>query len=211
MFVLMCVAQNGPLKGKGEILQKSFGFKSFNQIRLFDLDGNISIRSGEEYSVKVEIDENLAPLLSVEEIDGQLSIGINSNKNNRRYLEKTNIKVTITLPNLTAVSHVGNTSLNITNLNAKSFKLIQEGNGSTTIEGSVEDLSVEKEGNGGLMASKLTALNAKIKGEGNGNITVNISDFLQAILEGNGSISNLGSALYSRNSKVTGNGSLLYK
>lgn len=207
----MCVAQNGPLKGKGEILQKSFGFKSFSQIRLFDLDGEVSIRSGEEYSVKVEIDENLAPLLSVEEIDGQLNIGINGNKNNKRYLEETNIKVTITLPNLTAVSHFGNTSLNISNLNAKSFKLVNDGNGSINIQGAVENLFVEKEGNGGIMASKLTALNAKVKGEGNGNITVNVSDSLQAILEGNGSISNLGSALYSRNSKVTGNGSLLYK
>jgi hypothetical protein len=110
------------------------------------------------------------------------------------YIEKTNIKVIITMPYLSEVSNNGNSDLVVTNINSKNFKVENPVNGSTTLSGIVDNFIVLDKGNGNLNAEKLVAKKAKIICRGNGNVHVNVSDEIQQTRSGNGNITNIGTA-----------------
>ena len=201
--------QMGALKGSGIVVTKTFAFKNFDSIELKDLDGKIEVETEKPFSIQIAVDDNLEPLLLVNEKNNTLTIELNKNKNNRRYVENSNIKILITLPQLSKVLQTGNSNTFIKNVENKNFVIKSRGNGNITVEGKAENIDIQRSGNGNVYAGKLIAKNATVVSTGNGNVKVNVSDIFMANGSGNGDIQNIGKAKATSNSKKTGNGSII--
>jgi Putative auto-transporter adhesin, head GIN domain len=170
MCVSIAYAQRGPLEGSGKIINKTFAFSNFDKVNLRDLDGVAEIEVGKPYAISVAIDDNLADLLAVSADDNTLDISLKGNRNNRMYIENTNIKIKISLPSLVYVLHDGNNGLTINRIAGDYFKIKCIDNGSATLSGTVDKLNIVCTGNGTVNARKLVANNIETSRRGNGNI-----------------------------------------
>lgn len=201
-------AQRGPLRGSGKLIAKTFDFRDFDKLNLEDLDGKIEVEIGKPFSVMIEIDENLEPLLEVtkENQEGILSIGLKGNYNNKMYIEDTRIKVKVTMPEASVIQHRGNSNLHVMGIVGRYFRLENNGNGSTTLQGSIDELDIKKNGNGEVKAQGLVAKTAKVKSYGNGNVRVNSQISLTAHGSGNNSVMQFGPGKIDPMSGIMGNG-----
>jgi Putative auto-transporter adhesin, head GIN domain len=211
IFCITSAAQRSPLKGSGKVVSKVFDFTGFDKISLQDLDGNIEIEAGKAFSISIDIDDNLESLLQVSNSDGKLSVSLAGNRNNRKYIEDTHIKIKITLPQLTALEHDGNTGLTVNGLTGKYFRLSNGGNGTAQLNGSIEELEIKNTGNGNVKAKELLAQQVMVNCRGNGNVVVNAAISITANAQGNSSVINTGKADFSAASSASGNAGLMQK
>jgi hypothetical protein len=210
-FCITSAAQRGPLKGSGKVISKVFDYTGFDRISLQDLDGTIEIEAGKAFSISIDIDDNLESLLQVSNSDSKLSVSLAGNRNNRMYIEDTHIKVKITLPQLTALEHEGNTGLTVSGLTGKYFRLRNGGNGTAQLNGSIEELEIKNTGNGNVKAKGLQAQQVTVNCRGNGNVVVNAAISITANAQGNSSVINTGKANFSAGSSASGNAGLVKK
>jgi hypothetical protein len=204
---------NAQLKGSGKTITKTYNYKNFDKISFENLDGNIEVEVGKEFSISVTIDDNLFPLLSFEENNSknELKIFFKNNANNKRYIEDTNFKIRITMPKMIELSHSGNSYLIVSNLSGNNFKLENSGNGTTKISGSIDTLEIINKGNGNTKAEDLLSKNAKVKCSGNGNVYLTVSNNLTAMATGNCTVFNFGKAQFNSQSSKSGNARLINK
>ena len=135
-----------------------------------------------------------------------MTIGLKGNKNNKLYVEDTRIKVKITMPEASVIRHRGNSSLSVTGIIGRYFRLENEGNGNAVLQGMIDDLDIKKNGNGEVKAQKLVAKMAKVKSYGNGNVQVNTQISLTAHGSGNNSVMQFGPGKIDPISGIMGNG-----
>ena len=201
-------AQRGPLRGTGKLITKTLDFRDFDKLSFDDVDGKIEVEIGKSFSVKIEIDENLEPLLEVkkESQEGVLSIGLKGNYNNKMYIEDTRIKVKVTMPEASVIQHRGNSNLHVMGIVGRYFRLENSGNGSVTLQGTIDELDIKKNGNGEVKAQGLIAKTAKVKSYGNGNVRVNTQISLMAHGSGNNSVMQFGPGKIDPMSGIMGNG-----
>ncbi len=206
-------AQRGPLKGTGKVVQKSYEIRDFDKINLEDLDGKIEVEIGKTFSIKIEIDENLEPLLYVgkEEKEGVLTIGLKGNTSNKLYIEDTRIRVKVAMPEASVIQHRGNSNLHVMGIVGRYFRLENNGNGDASLQGNIDELDIKKDGNGDVNAKNLIAKTAKVKSYGNGNVDVYAQISLTAHGSGNGNVVQFGPGKIDTLSGITGNGSVMVK
>lgn len=210
-MAMMTFLASAQLRGSGKTITQSYDFKNFDKVYFENLDGKLEIEIGKAFSITVTIDDNLESLFSISEnaSEHELTVSFKNNKNNWKYIEDTNLKIKITMPEASVIKNIGNSNLNIKNVIGRYFRIENTGNGDTKISGSTDSLDVIKSGNGNIDAEKLIAKKAVIKNTGNGNVTANVGEGLTANLNGNGDIKNIGKAKFDNNSKKTGNGALI--
>lgn len=208
---LITFLASAQLRGSGKTITQSYDFKNFDKVYFEDLDGMLEIEIGKAFSITVTIDDNLVSLFSISEnvTEHELTVSFKNNKNNWKYIEDTNFKIKITMPEASVIKNTGNSNLTIKNVIGRYFRIENIGNCDAKISGTTDSLDVVKSGNGNIDAKKLIAKKAIIKNSGNGDITVSVSDELTANLNGNGDIKNIGKAKFDNNSKKTGNGDLI--
>lgn len=210
-FSLAALLANAQLKGSGKVITKTYDFKNFDKVYFENLAGKLEVEIGKPFSISVTIDDNLVDIFSITEntTEYELTLSFKDNWNNKKYIENTNFKVKITMPEASVIKNIGNSNLNITNVIGRYFRIENIGNGDTNISGSTDSFDVIKSGNGNIAAEKLIAKKAEIKNTGNGDVTVNVSEELTAQLNGNGNVENKGKAKFDNNSKKTGNGDFI--
>jgi hypothetical protein len=210
IFVNNAYTQRGPLLGSGKMINKTFDYKNFSEITLQDLDGNVIIEVGKPFSIDVAIDDNLEKLLSVSAQENNLRISLKGNRNNKLYIENTNIIIKIMVANITYIKQDGNNHLQVEGIKGESLQLKCAGNGSVVLNGSIENLKIVCSGNGNVNAAKLLAKNVAITKRGNGTVTTNTDNSFYASGLGNGDIINTGKGIAAPNTMMLGNGEIKY-
>jgi DUF4097 and DUF4098 domain-containing protein YvlB len=210
LSVTNTAAQKGPLRGSGKVVTRTFDYKGFDKVSFEDFNGKIEVEIGKPFAITVEIDDNLEPMLRVEKEDAenQLRISLANNKDGRLYLEDVNIKITVSMPEASVISHAGNSDVKIQGIVGRYFRLEHRGNGNILLEGQIDELDVNKSGNGDVNAKKLYSKVAKVNSQGNGDVTINATVSLYAKGEGNGDILQVGQGSLDALSSIKGNGKL---
>ena len=204
-------AQRGPLNGSGNIVTKTFDYKNFDKLEILDIAGTIKVEVGKPFSISIDIDDNLAALFRVNETDGELKIQLEGNEYNKLYLENTNIKITVTMPEVSVVRHRSNADMNITGITGRYFRIKNSGNGTATIKGSIDELDISSGGNGGVKAEEMIAKLVKVEKSGNGDVYIKTDNAFTATGSGNGDVINKGEGLPDKSSGISGNGEIKYK
>ncbi len=208
LLLILPTLVNAQLFGFGKVISREFALKDFDKVNIEDFDGHVEIEIGKPFAIKIEIDENLEPKLRVnkDDAENQLKITLEGNKNGKLYLENTRIKIRISMPEVSVISHRGNTNVHVRGIVGRYFRLETSGNGDVFLSGSIDELDIKKSGNGLVKAEKLTCKIAKVKSYGNGNVTVNSQISLKANGTGNCSIMQTGPGKIDPMSGVIGNG-----
>jgi uncharacterized membrane protein YphA (DoxX/SURF4 family) len=211
LFLLIgisCSAQKQPLKGSGKTVTQTFSFSSFDKVDLVDLDGTIEVEVGKPFSIAVTIDDNLQPLLGVSENNGTLTVELKGNRENQLYIEETNIRIKISMPEVSVMFHRGNSSLMVTGIVGRYFRLKNTGNGSAVLQGSIDELEIIGRSNGEVRAEKLIAKNVTVTKSGNANVHINTEYSFSAKGTGNGNVVNTGKGSAGAGSGIDGNGKI---
>jgi Putative auto-transporter adhesin, head GIN domain len=211
VLTLTSTFANAQLKGSGKTITKTYNYKNFDKVYFENLDGKIEVEIGKPWSISVTIDDNLEPLLTFTEnkSENELKIQFKGNKNNQMYIENTNFKIKITMPEASVIKNTGNSDLVVKNVFGRYFRLENTGNGDSKIFGTIDSLDINKTGNGDVNSENLLAKKATLNSTGNGDLIANVSEELSAKLTGNGDIINKGKAKFDAKSKKSGNGDLI--
>jgi Putative auto-transporter adhesin, head GIN domain len=210
-FLIVQIKANAQLFGKGKIITREFSQIDFTKLRIEDFDGSIEVEIGKPYAITVTIDENLEPRLLVSKKENTLTIKLEGNFNGKLYLERTHIKIKVSMPTATDIFHRGNTILHVAGVSGRYFSLENKGNGDAKLQGEAEKLEIKKTGNGNVNASKIITKMAKVNARGNGNVTVNAILTVMAHGVGNGNIIQVGKGKIDPMSGVVGNGEVKMK
>jgi hypothetical protein len=206
-------SQNKPLLGSGKPTILKYTKSGYDKINLMDFEGNIDIKIGKPHQVTIQIDDNIAQLVTfyLDEEENELSIRIRDNKNGRLYLENINSNITITLPEASVIKHRGNSNVIVEGIVGRYFRLEQQGNGDVKLAGSIDELEITKTGNGGVFAEKLISKTANINSLGNGNVSIYADTSFSAKGAGNGNIVQFGKGKSTVFSSIIGNGRILFR
>lgn len=211
MGSLNVTAQNKPLKGSGVLLSQTFNYDNFEKINIRDLHGKIKVELGKPFSVSVTIDDNLNSLLRVSNNNEELKMELEGNENNRMYIEATNINIKISMPALTVLKHFANSDISVVGISGRSIQIKGGGNGEIILQGNVEEMDIEKSGNGDLKAGELLANKVRVQKSGNGDVLINSPNAFVANGSGNGDVVNHNEGRPASGSGIDGNGEIRYK
>jgi len=188
------LGQADPFTGSEKISKKQYDFTHFTKISLLDIDGETEITTGDSFKIEIKMREKYLPILFVTENNNELQIKFNYTRENNKYIFDPRIRIKITCPSLTEVYKQGNSSVRLDVKNQGAFFLSNEGNGSATLRGKLEDLKIKNEGNGKTDARKLVAKNVQVESSGNGNVLIQATENAMGKRNGNGLIIQEGNA-----------------
>ena len=127
----------------------------------------------------------------------------------RSLISDTNIKVKISLPNLSQIKQEGNNKTIVNNITANKFVVKCSGNGDLICSGITNNVKIVSNGNGNVNTKKLISKNASVTKTGNGNIYINTKNKFMVKSTGNGDVVNVGEGKASEESVVEGNGEII--
>jgi hypothetical protein len=155
---------------------------------------NVVITQGSSYSVKVTTDDNLQQYVDVHKSGSTLYVGLKSGFG----ISTTQLKVEVTMPNLTNLQLSGGAQASGQNLNLVTNLGIDFSGGSrATLTGQAVDLTVSGSGGSNINLQDLQVQNARVDLSGGSQAKVNASGRLDVNLSG-------GSQLHFRGSPTMG-------
>lgn len=166
------------VKGSGNMSAEDRNVSGFHGI---DVGGvyQVEITAQKEYSVRIEADDNLLPLIRTEVEGGILKI-----ESERRISPKSKIRIIIGAPNIDnlEVSGVANVTLN--DIKNEGLTIDSSGASKIKVTGETAKLTVDVSGASKIDAETLTTGKANIDASGASGVTVNVSGELKAEASG---------------------------
>lgn len=155
VFVLSACGVTSPfVTGSGKMVTKSFDVQDFDQIRL-STSGVLYIEQGDEFSMSVETDDNILPLLNVEVEQGVLAI---RTEPAATLLQRETLIYRVTLPELSATDLSGSAEVRVEDFTAESLRINLSGSGDVTfMKLDVKSLATRISGSGKVTVEDITA------------------------------------------------------
>lgn len=213
-----CTSQN--TAGSGNVTNETRNASDFDQIDLNGA-GEIILTQGNTESVVVEAEDNLMPYITT----GVSSRKLNVNFNAGMPIPTKPIKIYVTVKDLSSINIAGAGKItsealkvrdlvlsingageaNLNNLNADSFKSTISGSGKITAAGSTSSQNIDIQGAGEYNAKSLASKKTNISINGAGKATVNVSDILEVLISGSGTVDYIGSPKVTQKINGAGN------
>jgi len=143
----------------------------------------VDVTVGKGQSVQVSGEADLLGKVTTVVKDGVLVVDTPRDLRRRHHL-----KVTVTVPELSAVSLSGTGEMKIGGVSSERFAIGVSGTGQLTVKGSTGSLRVDVGGTGEVAAKELIAKSANIDVSGTGSATLYVTESVQADVTGTGSI-----------------------
>lgn len=176
----------GSEKGSGRMASEVRPLTEFHAI---DVGGTfeVEIVAQRDFSVEVEADDNLLPLITTEVRRGVLRI-----KTERKLSTENPLKIRISAPDIDALDVSGAARLSLTSLKNAGIAIDSSGASKIKIEGETAKLSVDVSGASQVDAEELKADNAVIDASGASHVDVNVKGELRTDASGASRISYTG-------------------
>jgi hypothetical protein len=214
MGLLVCCAsvsaQQGPIfgietiNGSGQIIEASLPASNFNRLDMAAF-GIVHITRDTQEALRIKVDDNLLPYFATQVVNGVLRIYINTTASLRptqppeftlSVLALQEIRLsgaaTIEAPQLEAeqfaVLVTGSGNVTLSDFAAQRLTVELAGSGNVLLAGRVAEQDITLSGSGSYQAGTLTSTNAAIRITGAGNAELQVSDVLQAEMQGVGTI-----------------------
>lgn len=166
------------VKGSGNVVTEKRDVSEFKGV---DVGGvfQVAIVAGKEYSVEVEADDNLQPLIKTEVDDGVLRI-----ESEGRISKSSTLKIRISAPDIDSLDSSGVSAIKLSGVKNSALSVESSGASKITVEGATGNLTVDVSGASMVDAAGLQAENARVGASGASKITVNASNEIDADLSG---------------------------
>ncbi len=144
----------GTVTGSGKMVTESFDVQGFDQIRI-GTSGVLYIEQGNEFSLSIEADDNILPLLDVEVEQGVLTL---RTEPDITPLQFETIIYRVTLPELSMIDLSGSADIRVEDFSADSLSVNINGSGDVTfVNLDVTSLSVRISGSGDMILPNVSA------------------------------------------------------
>ena len=162
------------LRGSGRVVQETKRVEPFTEIRTRQFPAKITVEvGGDESSVDLRLDDNLRPLLRIDQQDGILTLSFVDPQDKPFWISKSTISVTIRTPQLTGLRHGSNSAVLVQGLRGERFDLANEANGNVTLRGNVRVFNVASFANGNIRADELITQTAHVVSQANATLRIN--------------------------------------
>ncbi len=190
-------------KGKGPVKTETRNVSDFHGIEL-NLSGDVEVRVADQFSVEVQAQENLLPLLKTEVENGQLRIYFDENVSN-----SDNLKILVSGPSFDNLNVAGSGKITVTTpiqsermtaaISGSGDLIIQQatfgalecsisGSGGMELGGTANATEIHISGSGDVNAKQLTSNELRAEIAGSGSVTANVVQVLKADIAGSGDI-----------------------
>ncbi len=193
----------GGTKGSGPMKTETRSARDFHAVEL-DLSGDVELRIAEQYSVEVQAQENLLPLLKTEVDNGRLRIYFSENVS---YSE--DVKIQISGPafdglsvsgsgKITVLTPIQSERINLSLSGSGDIMIAQatfgalecsiSGSGGMELGGTANATQVDISGSGDVQAKQLSSNEMRARIAGSGSVSAHVVQVLKADIAGSGDI-----------------------
>jgi uncharacterized protein YfiM (DUF2279 family) len=185
------ISINRGVSGSGNVVSEKRNVADFKAIEVGGVF-EVEVVAQKEFSVEIEADDNLLPLISTE-VDGRGTLEIKSEK---RFSSKNTIRVRISAPDIENLDVSGASKISLSNLKNDSLHVDASGASKIKIEGETQNLTIELSGASRVEAEKLKSVNTTVDASGASRADVFASGDLKADLSGASSVNYSGNPQY---------------
>lgn len=166
------------VEGSGNEKSEMRNLSGFKKI---EAQGAVSlvVDAQKDFSVEIEADDNLLPLIKTEVSGDTLKISTEE-----RISPKTKISVKISMPELASLNISGASKAEVANVKTDSLKLEASGASKINISGEANKLESDATGASSIDAESLMVTDANVKASGASNTTVSATTDLNADASG---------------------------
>lgn len=164
--------------GSGKRQREERQVASFTSI-VTDGAFDVTVVSQKQYALEIEGDDNVLPLIGTEVSGNVLHI-----RNRSSYSVSQPIKITISVPNLEAVTSNGAGRLKITDLKNDRFELDVNGAPALEVSGETKFLKIKANGAGNIDTHRLRATRADVNSNGVTQIDLFAREQLDVVVSG---------------------------
>ena len=162
------------LRGSGRVVQETKSVSPFTEIQTRQFPADITVEvGGNESSVAISLDDNLRPLLRIDQQDGILKLSFAEPSGKPFWISKSTVRVTIRTPRLIGFRHGSNSDVLVKGLSGEWFDLANEANGNVTLRGRVTTLNVASAANGDVRADELITKTTNLVTSANATLRIN--------------------------------------
>jgi Putative auto-transporter adhesin, head GIN domain len=186
-----CDGQIGALeivKGSGNVVTENRDVSEFTAVSLQGVGELFVDQTGTE-SLAITADDNLLPYIKTRVSGDKLIISV---EKNTTFSNVSELTYHVTVVNLDELELDGFGQLTADNLNGETLSVQLDGAGSITVSGEVDRQTVEINGAGGYDAADLKSQEATVTHNGAGLAVVQVSDQLDATINGIGTVEYIG-------------------
>ena len=208
-FIIFCAAATflascASMSGNGNVIKENRNISDFNKIRTSG-SIDVAIKSGNQFQVTVENDENLLPYVITEVRDGELFIRYKNDVS----INNDHAKVFVTVPSIEKIATSG--SADITgdgvilnsnqltistsgsgdiklNVDAPVITASSSGSGDIGLSGSTKDFKCTISGSGDAKCAQLKSENVEVRVSGSSDVHVFASVSLKVNITGSGDV-----------------------
>lgn len=166
------------IKGSGNVITETRNLSGFRSVEAGGVF-HVEVVAQKEFTVQLEADDNLLPLIKTEVVDGKLIIS-----NEQRLKSSSKIIVRISAPDIEGVEVHGAAKLSLKDVNNRSLKVDTSGASKVSVAGETVDLDIEVSGASKVDASGLKAENASVDASGASSVLLNVIGELKADASG---------------------------
>ena len=165
-------------KGSGNIITEKREVSDFNAV---DVGGAfvVEITAQKDYSLEVETDDNILPLIKTELDGGTLRI-----ESERGFNSSSPVKIRISAPDIENLQISGASRVSVTGLDNDSLNVDSSGASKISCEGRTKNLIADLSGASNFDGEKFNADKASIDGSGASKATINVKNDLRADMSG---------------------------
>jgi hypothetical protein len=168
----------GRVSGSGNVSTEHRGVAGFNSVEVSGVF-QVEIVSGKEYSVEVQADDNVLPLIETNVSGSTLHIDLREKAS-----PSSTMIVRITAPSIERVDTTGAANVTASGISNDSFTINTTGASKVNLGGETAKLDIKVTGASVIDAEQLNAVAANIKASGASKINVSVSGELHTDASG---------------------------